>query len=52
MAYPAVHPEHGVVGRSAVAVGAGAAVLGAIVGAGIATTRKLTRDAEREGGEE
>jgi hydrogenase small subunit len=42
MAYPAVHPEHGVVGRSAVAVGVGAAVVGALAGAGVMATRKLS----------
>jgi hydrogenase small subunit len=52
MAYPAIHPEHGVVGRSAVAVGVGSAVVGAVVGAGVVMTRKLTRDAEEERGEE
>jgi hydrogenase small subunit len=51
-AYPAIHPEHGVVGRSAVAVGAGAAVVGALAGAGVAMTRKLSRDAGGDRGEE
>jgi hydrogenase small subunit len=52
MAYPAIHPEHGVVSRSVVAVGVGGAILGALAGGGAAMTRKLTKDAEKERGEE
>jgi hydrogenase small subunit len=52
MAYPAVHPDHRIVGRSAIAVGVGGALVGAVVGAGVVATRKLTRDAERREGEE
>jgi hydrogenase small subunit len=49
MAYPAVHPEHGVVGRSAIAVGLGAAIVGALAGAGVVATRKLSaEDDERK----
>jgi hydrogenase small subunit len=48
MAYPAVQPEHGVVGRSAVAVGVGAAVVGALAGAGFVTSRKLSADSEKD----
>jgi len=44
MAYPAIHPDHDVVGRSAVAVGAGGAVVGALAAAGVAMTRRLTAD--------
>jgi hydrogenase small subunit len=42
MAYPAIHPEHGVVGRSAVAVGVGAAIVGGLAGAGVIAARKLS----------
>jgi hydrogenase small subunit len=48
MAYPAIHPEHGVVGRSAVAVGVGAAIVGALAGAGVAVSRKLSRESRDE----
>lgn len=41
MAYPGIHPEHGVVGSSPVAVGVGGAVIGALVGAGYVASRKL-----------
>ena len=44
MAYPAIQPEHGVIDRSAVAVGVGAAVLGALAGAGLVASRKLSTE--------
>jgi hydrogenase small subunit len=52
MAYPAIHPDQGVVGKGAVAVGVGSAIVGAIVGAGVVATRKLTAEAEKEEGKE
>jgi hydrogenase small subunit len=48
MAYPNVHPEHGAVGRSAIAVGVGAAIVGALAGAGVMATRKLSASEEGE----
>jgi hydrogenase small subunit len=48
MAYPAIHPEHGVVGKSAVAVGVGAALVGAIAGAGFVASKKMTADSEKD----
>ncbi|BDG04118.1 oxidoreductase [Anaeromyxobacter oryzae] len=48
MAYPAIHPEHGVVGSSPVAVGLGGAVIGALVGAGYVASKKI---AESDKGE-
>ncbi|HET8540870.1 MAG TPA: hydrogenase small subunit [Anaeromyxobacter sp.] len=48
MAYPAIHPEHGVVGRSAIAVGVGGAVLGAIAGAGFVASKKMAAGAEKD----
>jgi hydrogenase small subunit len=45
MAYPPIHPEHGVVARSAVAVGVGGALVGAIAGVAVGVTRKLAREA-------
>jgi hydrogenase small subunit len=50
MAYPAVHPEHGVLGSasSALAVGVGGAVIGALAGAGFVASKKLTAEADAE----
>jgi hydrogenase small subunit len=48
MAYPAIHPEHGVMGRSVAAVGVGGAIVGALAGTAIAVTRKLTKEADEE----
>jgi hydrogenase small subunit len=48
MAYPGIHPDQGVVGKGAVAVGVGAAIVGAIAGAGFAATKKLTAEAASE----
>jgi hydrogenase small subunit len=52
MAYPTIHPEHGVVSRSRLALGVGGAILGGLAGAAIAVTRKLSKEAEDERGEE
>jgi hydrogenase small subunit len=51
MAYPGINPEHGVVGASPVAVGVGSAVVGALVGAGVVASRKLSADSEKAGKE-
>jgi hydrogenase small subunit len=51
MAYPGINPGHGVVGSSPVAVGVGSAVVGALVGAGVVASRKLSdppRDEKKE----
>jgi hydrogenase small subunit len=50
MAYPAVHPEHGVLGSasSALAVGVGGALIGALAGAGFVASKKLTAEADAE----
>jgi hydrogenase small subunit len=48
MAYPAVHPDHGVLGDSAVAVGVGSAVVGAIAGAAVVATKKLSASEKNE----
>jgi len=52
MAYPGIHPDHGVFGgvRGAVAVGVGGAIIGAVAGAGYAATKKLTAEAEKDQG--
>jgi hydrogenase small subunit len=54
MAYPAIHPEHGVLGgvSGAVAIGVGGAIIGAVAGAGFAATKKLTAEAEKDQGKE
>ena len=54
MAYPAVHPDHNVLGRGngAIAIGVGSAIAGAVVGAGVMATRKLSSDAEKDQGKE
>ncbi len=52
MAYPAIHPDHGVLGKSAVAVGAGGAIVGAIAGAAVVVTRKLSRETREDTGKE
>jgi hydrogenase small subunit len=52
MAYPAVHPEHGVVGNSPVAVGVGGAIVGALVGAGVVASKKLSAGSEKDEGKE
>ena len=51
MAYPGINPEHGVVSRSSVAVGVGGAIVGALVGAGVVASRKLS-DASKAGKKE
>jgi hydrogenase small subunit len=51
MAYPAIHPEHGVVGSSPVAVGLGSAVVGALVGAGVMASKKMAAQDKAEGKE-
>jgi hydrogenase small subunit len=49
MAYPAINPEHGVVSASPVAVGVGGAILGALVGAGVVASKKLSaEDSKKE----
>ncbi|HET9555297.1 MAG TPA: hydrogenase small subunit [Anaeromyxobacteraceae bacterium] len=48
MAYPAINPEHGVVGASPVAVGVGSAIVGALVGAGVMATKKLSAEGEQD----
>ena len=54
MAYPGIHPDHGVLGgvRGAVAIGVGGAIIGAVAGAGYAATKKLTAEAEKDQGKE
>ncbi len=47
MAYPAVHPDHGVVASSPVAIGVGGVLVGALVGAAVVATKKVA-DAERK----
>jgi hydrogenase small subunit len=47
MAYPAIHPEHGVAATSPVAVGVGSAVVGALVGAGAVAARKMKAESEK-----
>jgi hydrogenase small subunit len=42
MAYPGINPQHGVVSTSSVAVGLGGAVVGALIGAGVVATKKLS----------
>jgi len=44
MAYPAINPEHGVINASPVAVGVGGAIIGALAGAGVMASRKLSGD--------
>jgi len=44
MAYPGINPEHGVVSRSSVAVGVGGAIVGALVGAGVVASKKLSAE--------
>jgi len=51
MAYPSIHPEHGVVGSSPVAVGLGSAAVGALVGAGVMASKKMAAADEAEGKE-
>jgi hydrogenase small subunit len=46
MAYPGVHPDHGVVASSPIAIGVGSALVGAIVGAGVVATKKIV-DSEK-----
>ena len=48
MAYPGIHPEHGVVSASPVAVGVGGAVIGALVGAAVVASRKLSAEDSRK----
>ena len=50
MAYPGIQPEHGVVGTGAgtIAVGLGGAVVGALVGAGVVASRKLSDESKAE----
>jgi hydrogenase small subunit len=50
MAYPGVNPSHGVLGNGAstVAVGVGSAVVGALVGAGVVATKKLSAESEQD----
>jgi hydrogenase small subunit len=50
MAYPGIQPEHGVVGAGAgtIAVGLGGAIVGALVGAGVVASRKLSDEAKAE----
>lgn len=51
MAYPGIQPDHGVVASSPVAVGLGAAVVGALVGAGVVATKKMAAADEADGKE-
>ncbi len=50
MAYPGIQPEHGVVGAGAgtIAVGLGGAIVGALVGAGVVASRKLSDESKAE----
>jgi hydrogenase small subunit len=50
MAYPAIHPDHGVLASpsAAVALGVGGAVIGALAGAGFVATKKLTAEADQD----
>jgi hydrogenase small subunit len=53
MAYPAIHPDHSVLQSSALAVGVGSAITGAIIGAGAVASRKLAKDgAKKDEGKE
>jgi hydrogenase small subunit len=49
MAYPGIQPEHGVVGKSAVAIGVGSAVVGALVGGFTVASKKIAAEAEQKG---
>ncbi len=49
MAYPAINPEHGVVSASPVAVGLGGAIIGALAGAAVVASKKLSaEDSKKE----
>jgi len=50
MAYPGINPEHGVLGNGAstVAVGVGAAIVGALAGAGVVASKKLSAESEKK----
>jgi hydrogenase small subunit len=54
MAYPAINPQHGILGNggSTLAVGVAGLAVGALVGAGAVATRKLTRESEKADGKE
>jgi hydrogenase small subunit len=52
MAYPAVHPDHGVVGKGAVAVGLGGAIVGALAGAGFVAARKMAAEPGKDRSED
>jgi hydrogenase small subunit len=41
MAYPPIHPDHGVVASSPVAIGVGGVIVGAIAGAAVVATKKV-----------
>jgi hydrogenase small subunit len=52
MAYPSVNPQHGILGsggasNATIAVGVAGLAVGALVGAGVATTKKLTAESEK-----
>jgi hydrogenase small subunit len=46
MAYPGIRPSHDVVGTSAVAIGVGGAIVGAMVGAGVVARRKISAESD------
>ncbi|OFX21887.1 MAG: hydrogenase 2 small subunit [Anaeromyxobacter sp. RBG_16_69_14] len=48
--YPPIHPDHSVI--TPAVVGASAAIVGALVGAGYVATKKITADSEKHAGKE
>jgi len=50
MAYPAINPQHGVLGNGAatVAVGVAGLAVGALVGAGVMTSKKLSAEGDKK----
>jgi hydrogenase small subunit len=48
MAYPGVNPNHSVVSSGSVAVGVGGVIVGALVGAGVVASRKLSDQSKEE----
>jgi len=48
MAYPGINPSHSVVSSGSVAVGVGGVIVGALVGAGVVASRKLSDQSKEE----
>jgi hydrogenase small subunit len=48
MAYPGINPNHSVVSASSVAVGVGGAVVGALIGAGVVASKKLSDESDKK----